>query len=134
MSTDWHPSAADVAATRQARKAGDFKAALRQQIADGRSRLQPGGTNWPTDGQRKDLYGITCPRCTAGPDQKCHLRTRDKTLPKPHQQRVAAWAELIASCPECQVTPGAPCRDGKWPLAAGSVHARRYQEAEGTAA
>ncbi|MEU5900630.1 zinc finger domain-containing protein [Streptomyces venezuelae] len=134
MSTDWQPTPADIDATRQARKSGDFKAALRQQIADGRNRLQPGGSSWPVSGKRKDLYGISCPRCTAGPDQKCHLRTRDKALPKPHQQRIAAWAQLVACCPECDVAPGTPCRLDGFALPADTVHARRYQEAEEVAA
>ncbi|MEU6768564.1 hypothetical protein ABZ916_39400 [Streptomyces sp. NPDC046853] len=134
MSTDWRPSAADIDATRQARKSGDFKAALRQQIADGRSRLQPGGTSWQTSGKRKDIYGVTCPQCTAGPDQKCHLRTRDKALPKPHQQRMAAWAQLVACCPECEVGPSVPCHRNGHALVGDTVHARRYQEAEAVAA
>ncbi|MFJ9037923.1 hypothetical protein ACIRF8_15185 [Streptomyces sp. NPDC102406] len=49
-------------------------------------------------------------------------------------QRRAAWARAVACCPSCQVLPGTPCRQGSSPLAHGAVHARRYQEAEATAA
>lgn len=133
MSTDWQPTPDDVAATRQLRKTGDFKSLLRQQIADGRSRI-PAAAQWPKSRQRRDLYAFPCPHCGAGVDQKCHLRTRARQLPKPHPQRVAHWAEMTASCPQCEVTPATPCHVDGYPLPNGTVHARRYQEAEATAA
>lgn len=133
MSTDWTPSQDDIAATRASRKSGDFKGLLRQQIADGRARLQP-ETSWPASGKRSDLYGFPCPHCHAGIDQKCHLRTRAKQLPHPHQERVAKWAQTTACCPQCEVAPGTRCHNDGIPLPHGTVHARRYQEAEEVAA
>lgn len=133
MTTEWSPSQDDIAATRNLRQAGNLKSALRQQIADGRAKLQP-ATNWPKSRQRSDLYGMPCPHCGAGVDQKCHLRTRDKQLPQPHQQRVADWAQTVAACPECQVGAGTSCHVNGIPLPHGTVHARRYQEAEEVAA
>ena len=133
MTTDWNPTQDDIAATRNARKAGNFKNLLRQQIADGRAKL-PSAAHWPASRQRSDLYGFPCPHCGAGVDQKCHLRTRDKQLPHPHQQRVANWALTTAGCPECQVEPGTRCHTDGIPLLPGTVHARRYQEAEEVAA
>jgi hypothetical protein len=131
---DWRPQPADIAAIREARRNGSFRAQLSQQIAEGKARL---GTivvkEWPS-GRRRDIGGITCPHCGAGPDQRCHLRTRDKTLPQPHQQRLALWAQTVACCPECEATPGEPCHLNGAPLPAHTVHARRYQEAEATAA
>lgn len=44
------------------------------------------------------------------------------------------WARAVACCPTCQVTPGTPCHRNGIPLRRGAVHARRYQEAEATAA
>lgn len=44
------------------------------------------------------------------------------------------WAQTIACCPTCQVTPGVPRHEDGRALADGSVHARRYEEAEATAA
>lgn len=77
---------------------------------------------------------IACPWCHARPHQACTTPSKRHAPPDPHQQRIAAWAQLIACCPECQVTPTVPChRDGR-ALPNGSVHARRYQEAEEVAA
>ncbi|WP_420032295.1 hypothetical protein ACN2WE_05380 [Streptomyces sp. cg28] len=131
--TDWTPTQDDIAATRQLRQAGGLKSLLRQQIADGRARI-PAAAEWPKSRQRRDLYAFTCPHCHAGVDQKCHLRTRSQQLPKPHPQRVAHWAEMTAPCPHCEVAPGTPCHVEGMALPNGSVHARRYQEAEATAA
>ncbi|MFJ9740866.1 hypothetical protein [Streptomyces sp. NPDC101166] len=131
---DWKPEPSEVAAIRDARRNGSLRAQLRQQIADGKARL---GTivvkEWPS-GRRRDVGGITCPHCGAGPDQRCHLRTRDKTLPEPHPQRLAAWAQTVACCPTCQATPGERCHLEGAPLPHATVHARRYQEAQETAA
>jgi hypothetical protein len=131
---DWEPQPADIAAMRQARRNGTLRAQLRKQITEGKARL---GTmpakEWPS-GRRRDIGGITCPHCGAGPDQRCHLRTRDKTLPQPHSQRLAAWAQTVACCPECEATPGQPCHLDGIPLPANTVHARRHQEAQEPAA
>jgi hypothetical protein len=131
---DWTPQPADVAATQEARRNGSFRGQLSKQIAEGKARL---GTMpakaWPS-GRRRDIGGITCPHCGAGPDQRCHLRTRDKTLPVPHQQRLAVWAQTVACCPECQAAPGQQCHLAGIPLQSATVHARRYQEAEETTA
>lgn len=133
MTTDWTPTQEDIAATRQLRQAGGLKGLLRQQIADGRSRI-PAAAEWPKSRQRRDLYAFSCPHCGAGVDQKCHLRTRERQLPKPHQERVTAWVQATASCPQCQVEPGTRCHSDGYPLPNGAVHARRYQEAEEVAA
>jgi hypothetical protein len=75
---------------------------------------------------------VPCPHCGAGAHRPCVLRTNSRILPQPHPQRVSDWAEATACCPQCQVTPGVPCHeDGR---ARTTVHARRYQEAEATAA
>jgi len=58
-------------------------------------------------------------------------------LRRPPAQRLRelrTWARTVACCPTCQVTPGIPCHLNGQPLAGGAVHARRYQEAEATAA
>ncbi|MGW8679585.1 zinc finger domain-containing protein [Streptomyces sp. NPDC055817] len=133
MTFEWSPTQDDVAATRQLRQSGGLKSHLRQQIADGRTKIQP-ATQWAESRQRRDLYGTPCPHCGAGVDQKCHLRTRSQQLPKPHPQRAAAWAQTVAPCPECQVGAGTPCHATGIPLPHGTVHNRRYQEAEATAA
>lgn len=58
-----------------------------------------------------------------------------KTRPPAQRLReLRAWARTVACCPTCQVTPGTPCHRNGIPLPAGAVHARRYQEAEATAA
>jgi hypothetical protein len=130
---DWKPEPSDIAAIREARRNGSLRAQLRQQIADGKARLGTGVVKeWPS-GRRRDVGGITCPHCGAGPDQRCHLRTRDKTLP-PHPQRLAIWAQTVACCPTCQADPGTRCHVDGTPLPASTVHAARYQEAEATAA
>jgi hypothetical protein len=75
---------------------------------------------------------VECPHCGAAAHRPCRLRTTGRLLTQPHPQRVSAWAETVACCPECQVEPTTPCHDeGR---ARGTVHARRYQEAEETAA
>jgi hypothetical protein len=75
---------------------------------------------------------VPCPHCGAGAHKPCQLRTRSRLLTEPHPQRVSAWAQLSACCPECQVEPGIQCHDeGR---ARFTVHNRRYQEAEVTAA
>jgi hypothetical protein len=117
-----------------ARRDGSLKNLLRQQISEGKARL---GTavvkEWPS-GRRKDVNGITCPHCHAGPDQRCHVLSRDKTLPQPHQQRLAVWAQTVACCTGCQAVPGDRCNTDGIPLPPNTVHAARYTEAERTAA
>lgn len=75
---------------------------------------------------------VACPHCGAHPHKPCQLRTRNRLMTEPHPQRVSAWAQTAACCPECQVEPTVPCHDeGR---ARTTVHNRRYQEAEVTAA
>ncbi|MFI5992430.1 hypothetical protein ACIBAC_11335 [Streptomyces sp. NPDC051362] len=75
---------------------------------------------------------VPCPHCGAAVRRPCVLRTTGRSLPQPHPQRVSDWARATACCPDCQVTPEVPCHDeGR---ARNTVHARRYQEAEATAA
>ena len=134
MTADWKPEPADIAAMREARRSGSLRSLLRQQITEGKARLESApAKNWPVSGKRRDVNGVTCPHCGASIDQRCHLRTRDKTLP-PHQQRLATWAQTVACCPTCQSGPGTRCQIEGMPLPAGTVHAARYTEAERTAA
>ena len=134
MTTDWTPQPSDIAAMREARRNGNLRSLLRQQITDGKARLGAAPVKeWPSGG-RRDVGGITCPHCGAGLDQKCHLRVRDKTLPAPHPQRLAKWAQTVACCPTCHAAPGTRCHLDGMPLPPGTVHAARYQEAEATAA
>lgn len=75
---------------------------------------------------------VPCPHCKAPAGKPCQLRTRNQLLTQPHPQRLSAWAEATACCPHCQVTPTVPCHDeGR---ARSTVHARRHQEAQETAA
>lgn len=75
---------------------------------------------------------VPCPRCGAAAHKPCQLRTRNRLLTEPHQQRVSEWAKTTACCPACQVEPGIDCHDeGRRRF---TVHDRRYQEAEETAA
>lgn len=132
---DWNPAPADIAAIREARRNGTLSGQLRKQIADGRARLGSApAKSWPTSGRRRDLNGVTCPHCGAGPDQRCHLRVREQTLPEPHDERLAAWAQLVACCTTCQATPGQRCHQNGMPLPPNTVHPARTQEAERTAA
>ncbi|WP_030024948.1 zinc finger domain-containing protein [Streptomyces monomycini] len=73
---------------------------------------------------------VECPHCGAHPHRLCTTISGRRRLPQPHPKRIAAWARTVACCPTCQVEPGAPChRDGRQ-LPGGTVHARRYAEAE----
>ena len=75
---------------------------------------------------------VPCPHCKAAAGKPCQLRTRNQLLAQPHPQRLSAWAQATACCPACQVEPQTPCHDeGR---ARTTVHARRHQEAEETAA
>lgn len=75
---------------------------------------------------------VPCPHCGAKAHAPCVLRKSGRHLPQPHPQRVSAWALATACCPHCQVEPGTPCHDDG--RARTTVHNRRYQEAEETAA
>lgn len=76
---------------------------------------------------------VACPHCGAHDRQPCKTPSGRRHLPQPHPQRVTAWARATACCPTCQVTPGVPCHDdGR--ARHDSVHDRRHQEAEETAA
>ncbi|MER5902971.1 hypothetical protein ABT150_23175 [Streptomyces mirabilis] len=75
---------------------------------------------------------VACPHCGAAAHRPCFLRKSGRILTSPHPQRVSAWAQAFACCPDCQVEPATPCHDeGR---ARTTVHARRCQEAEATAA
>ncbi|MFF7329717.1 hypothetical protein [Streptomyces sp. NPDC008150] len=76
---------------------------------------------------------VDCPHCGAHDRRPCFTRT-GRRMTDPHPGRVAAWARASACCPTCQVEPTIPCHlDGR-ELPHNSVHARRYEEAEVTAA
>lgn len=75
---------------------------------------------------------VPCDHCGAAAHRPCRVVTRNRVLTQPHPQRISAWAETVACCPECQVTPAVPCHeDGRALLI---VHPRREQEARETAA
>ncbi|MGW0920158.1 zinc finger domain-containing protein [Streptomyces sp. NPDC002755] len=134
MTADWNPSLDEVAAMREARRNGTLRQILRDGIAEGRARLEATPTPRWTSGQRRDIGGTTCPLCKAGPDQRCHLRTRAKTHQQPHEERIAAWAQAVACCPTCQAAPGQKCHLDGMALPTNNIHPARHQEAEATAA
>ncbi|MFI8872417.1 zinc finger domain-containing protein [Streptomyces sp. NPDC055243] len=75
---------------------------------------------------------VACPHCGVAAHRPCTTRTGRRTPAELHPQRISEWAQTVACCPDCQVTPEVPCHDeGR---ARFTVHARRYQEAEETAA
>lgn len=75
---------------------------------------------------------VPCPHCGAAAHRPCVVRTRNTVLSQPHPQRVSDWAQATACCPQCQVGLTTPCHENG--RARRTVHARRYQEAEETAA
>jgi len=77
---------------------------------------------------------VPCPHehCGARAHQSCIVRVNGRVLAKPHPSRIDLWAKTVATCPECQVTPGTPCHDDGTELA--DVHPRRIQEAKETLA
>jgi hypothetical protein len=75
---------------------------------------------------------VPCPHCGVAAHKPCRLRTSGRLLTEPHPQRISNWAQLTACCPECQVEPTTPCHDAG--RARGTVHDRRYTEAQETAA
>lgn len=75
---------------------------------------------------------VPCSHCGAHAHRPCTTRSKRHLLPAPHPQRVSDWAQTVACCPACQVTPEVPCHDEGRQRA--TVHARRYQEAEEVAA
>lgn len=75
---------------------------------------------------------VDCPHCGALPHRPCTTPSKRRILTNPHPQRRSNWAQTVACCPQCQVEPATPCHeDGR---ARTTVHARREQEAEATAA
>ncbi|MFG3476434.1 hypothetical protein ACGF3K_14380 [Streptomyces sp. NPDC047980] len=77
---------------------------------------------------------VPCPHCGAHAHRPCRVMSNGRVLTQPHPARVTAWAQASACCPECQVEPTTPCHFAGRALPDGRVHARRYQEAEETAA
>lgn len=75
---------------------------------------------------------VPCPHCGTAEHKPCRIPSSKRVLPEPHPQRVSAWARATACCPECQVEPTIACHDEGRPRL--TVHARRYTEAEETAA
>lgn len=78
--------------------------------------------------------GIACPWCRVGAHKPCQVPSNGKQPNQVHQQRMGAWAQLVAVCTTCQVAPTVPCHADGQVLADNSVHASRYAEAEVTAA
>ncbi|GGU52273.1 hypothetical protein GCM10010274_46480 [Streptomyces lavendofoliae] len=75
---------------------------------------------------------VPCPHCGAAAHKPCRVPSRDRILAQPHPQRISAWARQTACCPQCQVEPTIACHDEGRPRH--TIHNRRYQEAEETAA
>ena len=75
---------------------------------------------------------VPCPHCGAAAHRPCRVPSRGRVLTEPHPQRISDWARATACCPQCQVEPTTACHDEGRPRT--TVHARRYQEAEATAA
>lgn len=75
---------------------------------------------------------VPCPHCGVGAHKPCEVPSNQRRMILPHPQRMSAWAELTACCPQCQVTPTVPCHEDGRERA--TVHARRYEEAEQVAA
>ncbi|MEU8525294.1 hypothetical protein AB0C77_06775 [Streptomyces sp. NPDC048629] len=75
---------------------------------------------------------VPCPHCGAAAHKPCRVQSNGRTLPQPHPRRISDWARDTACCPHCQVEPTTPCHDEGRPRT--TVHTRRYQEAEATAA
>lgn len=75
---------------------------------------------------------VPCPHCGVAQHKPCQVPSSKRVMNQPHPQRVSDWARATACCPQCQVEPTTACHDeGR---ARTTVHARRYQEAEATAA
>ncbi|MPY47087.1 hypothetical protein FPZ41_00935 [Streptomyces sp. K1PN6] len=75
---------------------------------------------------------VDCPHCGVPAHRPCVLRKSGRILTEPHPQRVSAWAQTTACCPQCQVEPTTPCHDeGRARI---TVHERREEEARVTAA
>lgn len=77
---------------------------------------------------------LACPWCRAAASQPCQVPSTGKQPNQVHQQRMAAWAQLVACCATCQVAPTVPCHTDGRALPDGSVHAARYGEAAVSAA
>lgn len=54
---------------------------------------------------------ITCPRCHAKPNRKCSNPATGKAMERLHDSRIAHWAILGESCPDCRAPIGAACRE-----------------------
>ncbi|MEU0393852.1 hypothetical protein ABZ208_13915 [Streptomyces sp. NPDC006208] len=75
---------------------------------------------------------VPCPHCGAHAHRPCTVPSNGRVMNQPHPQRISDWVRQTACCPQCQVEPTTPCHDEGRPRQ--TVHARRYQEAEATAA
>jgi hypothetical protein len=78
--------------------------------------------------------GIACPWCHVAAHKPCQVPSNGKQPNQVHQQRMAAWAQLVACCTTCQVTPEVPCHEDGRAFEDGRVHAARYGEAAVSAA
>lgn len=73
--------------------------ALPQEIADVLNRARPAGSQ------------ISCPRCNAQPGRKCSNPATGKPMNRLHDSRIAGWAILCESCPDCRAAIGDACRE-----------------------
>lgn len=78
---------------------------------------------------------VRCPHCAAAAGMACTTISGRHRKLHPCPARLAAWATATAVCVTCQVEPGIPCHDdGVQRPDSSPVHARRYEEAQETAA
>ncbi len=134
MTTDWTPEPADIAAMREAAAAAASAACSvsRSPKAKPASSPHPPSRGLPAEAPRRQRRHLPA----------LHRRPR-RALPPPHPGPDAAAAPPAAACPvgaDRRLLPDLPgrpqtrCHLDGMPLPAGTVHARRYQEAEEVAA
>lgn len=73
--------------------------ALPREVAEVLDRARPAGSQ------------ITCPRCHAVPGKKCSNPATGKEMARLHDSRIAGWAILCESCPDCRAAIGDTCRE-----------------------
>jgi len=72
---------------------------------------------------------ITCPRCHAKPNAKCSNPVTGKAMNRLHDSRIAGWAILGETCPDCRAPIGEACRELGAPYK-DHAHAARIEAAK----
>jgi len=72
---------------------------------------------------------ITCPRCHAKPNAKCSNPVTGKSMNRLHDSRIAGWAILCETCPDCRAPIGETCRELGAPYK-DHAHAARIEAAK----